>query len=582
MHVETRRIFVGNLPAGTTEADIREKCGHYGQVLSVEVKQRGDAASFAYVDLNINPNSLNACLNGLQRREWRGQGVTAQLARESFLSRLQREREEQSRPPAPPVPQGPDTAEHPGDAPVAHKSGLPMFHGTKRSRGDADDAPRKKPSMLSRLETFSNVWRDDDAPSEGGRRAARQEGPSPAARAALRPSEATSGRDAPTATFPELKVDLSEQKRLQAVARKKRLFNEQKRLVRAALASVDGRLTLNKKIVFDDDGVSAVVQEAKRPGPAAGPALFEDEEGGGSADDDTLTINRHFEGEQGRQLLELQARYGNDERFRLDGRFRDDGPARDDDEEEEEVVEDERAQNLRILGAVLGRELPLSDSKKRRNMEKPMLRFDPTKPDHEKYEIKKRATTPVVNGTSQKKKLAAEAIPQPSTKVSKEKFYKINDSLKESFQKDGQTETFSLLKMFGSNDEEAEAGRDSDQTDREATTGGEKALARKPFEHDSSFQGTGDDEAGEASGQPPAIQGPLKGTSSFFFLPDDERLSGVNFFNQKVSDTAALEKFSEHRNNLKRWAKIKVRSSRHNVHKKKGTFRQETNHKKLK
>lgn len=81
-----------------------------------------------------------------------------------------------------------------------------------------------------------------------------------------------------------------------------------------------------------------------------------------------------------------------------------------------------------------------------------MLRFDPTQPEHSKYEIanekikKDKIKTKMVSETVNEKKQEEKEIPT----VSKELFYKLNENLKESLQEE---KGFSLLNMFGTADE---------------------------------------------------------------------------------------------------------------------------------
>lgn len=81
-----------------------------------------------------------------------------------------------------------------------------------------------------------------------------------------------------------------------------------------------------------------------------------------------------------------------------------------------------------------------------------MLRFDPTQPEHSKYELvnegiqkksgKKKRELEMVNEKKQEEK------DQPY--VSKEVFYKVKENLKESLHEE---KGFSLLNMFGTVDE---------------------------------------------------------------------------------------------------------------------------------
>jgi hypothetical protein len=86
-----------------------------------------------------------------------------------------------------------------------------------------------------------------------------------------------------------------------------------------------------------------------------------------------------------------------------------------------------------------------------------MLRYDPTKPDHAKFEKK---TEPKI-----KKKVidvSPDKVPEvdygkveekaENVIVSKETFYKVAESLKETLQKRDERNEFSLRKLFGTSD----------------------------------------------------------------------------------------------------------------------------------
>lgn len=72
-----------------------------------------------------------------------------------------------------------------------------------------------------------------------------------------------------------------------------------------------------------------------------------------------------------------------------------------------------------------------------------MLRFDPTQPEHTKYEIKEPPSEK--EKKKKKAKLTDESTVNPEPEVSKEQFYKINDSLKNVFE---EKQEFSLLNIF--------------------------------------------------------------------------------------------------------------------------------------
>jgi RNA recognition motif-containing protein len=61
MHAEKKRVFVGNLPPDTTQTDIAKQFSKFGSVLSVEIKQRPDSSTFAFLDFVTDEDKLNSC-----------------------------------------------------------------------------------------------------------------------------------------------------------------------------------------------------------------------------------------------------------------------------------------------------------------------------------------------------------------------------------------------------------------------------------------------------------------------------------------------------------------------------------------
>ncbi|KAL1450251.1 hypothetical protein WDU94_002689 [Cyamophila willieti] len=90
------RLFVGNLPVNTTESDVRTKFSRYGQVLKVELKERKflqPPSCFGFITLDAPRHALQNCISELSDyNAWNGHPVTVDFAKESFLSRLEKER----------------------------------------------------------------------------------------------------------------------------------------------------------------------------------------------------------------------------------------------------------------------------------------------------------------------------------------------------------------------------------------------------------------------------------------------------------------------------------------------------------
>lgn len=55
------RLFVGNVPSGTTEAELSNEFGFYGTVRSVELKTKNDTEVFAFVNIDIDGKLVDKC-----------------------------------------------------------------------------------------------------------------------------------------------------------------------------------------------------------------------------------------------------------------------------------------------------------------------------------------------------------------------------------------------------------------------------------------------------------------------------------------------------------------------------------------
>lgn len=94
-----KRLFVGGLFPGVTEDDIIERFKRFGEITGVEIKKKKttDTASlgntFAYIDLNITDENLAKCFSLYNKTKWKGLSLRIQLAKEDFLKRLIKERE---------------------------------------------------------------------------------------------------------------------------------------------------------------------------------------------------------------------------------------------------------------------------------------------------------------------------------------------------------------------------------------------------------------------------------------------------------------------------------------------------------
>lgn len=241
------------------------------------------------------------------------------------------------------------------------------------------------------------------------------------------------------------------------------------------------------------------------------PSLFDDDEGDDDEEYD-FAHKEHLEGEKGGRLLALQSKFSHDRRFAMNERFLDteadevEHSERPEPEDAANSYDEEKRMELGVLEGILGQ----ATVKKPKDAaaRNTMLRFDPTKPEHSRYEVEKKIAG--------KKKAEPETIAEETrAEVSKEQFYRVESNLKEALHDNQQ---FSLLDMFGT------SGTKTTTADEGAPTTGKAAVANapgdpNPFAYDSS----------ESEDEPEPAPKPRAGiawTESVFFGENDYRMQG--------------------------------------------------------
>ncbi|KAL7646697.1 UNVERIFIED_CONTAM: hypothetical protein RMT77_001950 [Armadillidium vulgare] len=97
------RIFIGNLTADIQESDIKEKFCSYGIINKIDIKSKLDiegnpVSRFAYLNLEAEQRNLNECVQNTNGSKLKGSVLKVEVAKESFLDRLRREREQANQP----------------------------------------------------------------------------------------------------------------------------------------------------------------------------------------------------------------------------------------------------------------------------------------------------------------------------------------------------------------------------------------------------------------------------------------------------------------------------------------------------
>ncbi|XP_067683325.1 nucleolar protein 8-like isoform X2 [Haliotis asinina] len=384
-------------------------------------------------------------------------------------------------------------------------------------------------------------------------------------------------------------------RRLETIRERKREIQNRKAAIQDALALVDSGSRLNKKIVFDSDddedeetpAVAAVAtseaavntrntkmssfsdeEEDEKDVDKSKPMSLFDSSGSSSEDEDDkmFRVRPQYEGEKGRKLMELQARLGSDQRFRLDERFV------ESDEDQENVVgeagvgdtdaESERARALRILEEVVGRHpmarLQRQETQRKKFKDMSTLHFDPACEQHRQLEVQISPKEKI-----KKKKVAKtkedEASEVAIPEVSKERFFEVSSAIQNVFNKthDGKERAsdFSLMAAFGGQSQTDAQCESKDSSTHEFTV---SSGAMNPWQSRFSVDVT-DDSTDTEEEQQRSVQsvhtdnyGVAPVTKwTFFFSEDDRRLQeGIEFFKRPQDFDAVQEKWREQRPKL--------------------------------
>lgn len=350
------------------------------------------------------------------------------------------------------------------------------------------------------------------------------------------------------------KAQAADMKRVQSLNNMKNVYNQQQLAIKNALAKADAT---RQKIVFDDEEDTQHQEKYK---------LFDGDEEEEEDYSTNFDVKEHFQGAKGQKLLELQTKYKSDNRFKIDSRFReneeeDSNKFQNWDQEEG----DERKWQLGILESVVGKkfqENPEKDGNQKGG--KTMTRFDPTKQDHSKFLANK--TNKVVEEEIDETPEIVEEFDENI--VSKETFYKVSDDLGKTLKTDG---GFSLLNMFGtSNENQIEQ---DEYKEKELSKKKTLGFDKNPFKYDSSDS---EDESGFTKKVKPTqmVKPDVKRANggrmtemgifreNLFILIGDKRLTeGAVFFTSSRKPEENGREFNEVRHELKQIVKRKIRKT---------------------
>ncbi|KAF2900570.1 hypothetical protein ILUMI_05612 [Ignelater luminosus] len=571
MKTHSKRLFINNLPDNVTQVDLQQKFSDYGKVSSIEIKQRkntgvNQTAHFAYVHIDIENRALQNCISEFSNKKWKGHWLLVEEAKESFMERLKREREEQN----------------------AHEMTKPTQSVTINT---PDNINNVKGFVSNRR--YHSSSSEDEQKDEGFVSADEFEITKKSARTVIDTTETESTlkntKQKDDMKKPNSKEVEADKKRLQSIAQMKRGYQQQKSLIKSALANIDVK-PKNKIIFNDDDNSDGRPQKQNKQKEYYNNSqkklqLFneeEDEANIGNADnkDYNFEIKEHFEGKKGQKLMALQSKFKNDKRFTLDARFLEESEneeqLQNNEIEDKEIShEDEKQKQFEILEEVLGKKISRKQVKNDELVNrapKMMLRFDPTQPEHSKFEVKDTAKQEKKKKKETKKEVEdkiVEAVPAPE--VSKDTFYKVAVDLKTTLQ---EKEGFSLADMFSKEIQNVVESEEEKTVEEPVTNKQTKTFVheKNPFRYDSSDSddddNDNDDNVPTATKKAPSSDinqqqkpGTTKlWTESFFFKYDDYRLQeGLDFVKRLEVDDQ--DDFHKLRRNLKEIVRAKVKNN---------------------
>ncbi|XP_030378462.1 probable RNA-binding protein CG14230 [Scaptodrosophila lebanonensis] len=529
------RFFLADLPSCTTEDDLNTLFQDYGYVERVELKPKADSNKLiAFVTLQIDDPQY--CLNEVNWQKLHGSKLKVSLAKESFLDRLKRERDEEQQ-----KGQVQNNAEQfqksSSDLLVRNTQNKRRVFGEDEELKDDDIAPEL---LITKKRASTSIYNGK----------------------IIIPVENISGplhiieQNKKSAKQQlDAKSMIADQKRKQSLNKMKRQFESKKSAVQQALSSFDAGKA--KKIKFsdaeeddnDDVGNKSTASKQKKE-------LFADDSEG---EDDNIILPE-YSGKKGERLVEMQSKQSLDPRFRITASFVDD-QEHDANEEEEKPQESERNWQMGILEQVVGRKMDTDNAKA--PISKKMLRFDPGKEEHQKLVRQKpsEATKTVKGNPTANEKAKSEPVSQAA-------FYVVTDTLKQSLNMRG--DGFSLLEMFGSshNEEVAQRQGQLEQIGREKIivnqAGTAVAGTLNPFHYDSSEsedEGTENQPSMENEKQTKKSKKdkkPKPSMESFFIPKNDPRLKeGSKFFKLSGNETENHD-YDQVRSRLKLLIKTKI------------------------
>lgn len=552
------RLFVGNLPDNFDEKALRDAFSLYGNVINFDLKTKpgveSDKKTFAFVTISASNFSVESCIKHFSNEDFQGHRLYVTRARESFLERLQREREQSQKSDNKEVEQT-QTNSIINNSSIIQK---PNVNKRKFIANELDDEDFVEKTKVKSSEKTNNTTKSFYSDDNNKRNSFSTH--------VNYSNNTDKGKD----TFENYsKKQNSDKKRLESMKKKRQEFNEKKNIIKSGLISIDKKP--NKKVIFSDTEEDSSMQnnfttngdsviEIKNKN------LFEDDD---SDEEINFEIKKQFEGKKGQKVLDLQSRYKSDKRFVLDERFieEDSASEKEDNLEISEEIQvgqvDEKSKQLDILQDVLGVTIKTKqyDTTNKVKAKLGMLRYDPLQPEHAKYlapveakhESLKKSKKKKSKDVEDKEELEPDRQPDPvveKVEVSKEQFYKISDTLKEAIT---QPNSFSLRSLFTKEDNTKEEAQEENSnyiplqsTKVSKVKNPLEPGERNPFVYDSSESENEEENTRKNNSQrvvEEKIEPKIVWREKLFFSPADNRLKeGLLFFSKSNENDRQKER----------------------------------------
>lgn len=499
------------------------------------------------------------------QQQFKGNYLSVSRAKESFLDRLKREREQQDR------------------IGGGNSIGRRLIEISMKSNSELEEIPQ-----------LPQIKKDVSSDESSSEESEEEVVVKPPIKRTTFDSSSFKKKEEPKVLD---RAALDDMKRQQSLQKLKDMHREQKNAIRNALLAIDTTVSRNNKIVFEKpEPIVKSVEEKKQP------ILFDSDEETEEVKEESFKIKKQFEGKKGEKLFELQTKFHNDSRFKMDEKFADDTDefvdsrkkyAREELKERKKLrkemanwdqneIKEERDHQLSILESITGQSTGVTNHIQQKQPQKGMLRFDPSKKSHQKY-------LDVVKGDEDvEENIVNDDEDESKTEenVGEDRYFEVSDNLADAFKSNNENNSkpFSIFGMLGINHNEDDKNDEEHDEKQEEVVETKTKLTTKiqafqlnqaRFKYDSSDT---DEEAEKEKSTKKMKKEPQKKSkdgkysksgvwrSNFFVCDGDKRLKEAFAF-LKRSDFIEPEALQEKRKKLKKVIKTQIRKARHDKEK---------------